>query len=265
MAERAMAERGGAVAALAARFREGKPLITAWCGIPEPSVAGLLAAEAFDTVTLDMQHGAHDFDSISRTVALVAARGKPTLARVPVGGFSTVSRLLDAGISGIIAPMVNTVEDARRFAAMAKYPPLGERSWGPGPALMLSGLSPETYLKEANGFCQTLAMIETREALAALDDILAVDGIDGIFIGPSDLSIALSNGAGLDPDGAAVRDALKHAMARTRAAGKRIGIYSLSGPRTRELIGQGFDLIALSGDSALLRAGAAAALREARG
>ncbi len=248
MAERAMAERGGAVAALAARFREGKPLITAWCGIPEPSVAGLLAAEGFDTVTLDMQHGAHDFDSISRNRRAGRGPRQADPGAGPGRGFATVSRLLDAGISGIIAPMVNTVEDARRFAAMAKYPPLGERSWGPAPALMLSGLSPETYLKEANGFCQTLAMIETREALAALDDILAVDGIDGIFIGPSDLSIALSNGAGLDPDGAAVRDALKHAMARTRAAGKRIGIYSLSGPRTRELIAEGFDLIALSGD-----------------
>lgn len=92
-----------------------------------------------------------------------------------------------------------------------------------------------------------------------------MDGIDGIFIGPSDLSIALSNGAGLDPDGTAVRDALKHAMARTRAAGKRIGIYALSAARTRELIAEGFDLIALTGDSALLRAGAQAALKEARG
>ncbi|GJD49191.1 4-hydroxy-2-oxo-heptane-1,7-dioate aldolase [Methylobacterium crusticola] len=260
-----MAERGGAVAALAARFREGKPLITAWCGIPEPSVAGLLAGEpGFDAVTLDMQHGAYDFDSIARTVGLVAARGKPTIARVPVGGFTTVSRLLDAGISGVIAPMVNTVEDARRFAALAKYPPLGERSWGPTAALMLSGLAPETYLKEANGFSLTLAMIETREALDALDGILAVDGIDGIFLGPSDLSIALSGGAGLDPEGDAVRRALEHAMARARAAGKRVGVYSQSGPRTRELARQGFDLIALASDVALLRAGAQAALREAR-
>lgn len=261
-----MAERGGAVAALAARLREGRPLVSAWCGIPEPAVAGLLAAEpGFDAVTLDMQHGAYDVDSVVRAIPLVAARGKPTIARVPVGAVATVSRLFDAGASAVIAPMVNSAEDARRFAAFAKYPPLGERSWGPQPALSLSGLSADHYLKEANGLCLTFAMVETRAALDAVDAILAVDGIDGIFIGPSDLSIALSGGAGLDPDGATVRAALDHARARTRAAGKRIGIYAHSGARTREHVQEGFDLIALASDVALLRAGAQAALKEARG
>ncbi len=129
---------------------------------------------------------------------------------------------------------------------------------------MLSGLAPETYLKEANGFCQTLAMIETREALAVLDDILAVDGIDGIFIGPSDLSIALSHGAGLDPT---ARRCATRSSTPWRAPGRRGADRDLFPvrPRTRELIAEGFDLIALSGDGALLRAGAAAALKEARG
>ncbi|ACL56834.1 HpcH/HpaI aldolase family protein [Methylobacterium nodulans] len=261
-----MAERGGAVAALAARFREGTPLVSAWCGIAEPAVAGLLAAEpGFDTVTLDMQHGAHDFDSIARTVPLVAARGKPTIARVPVGAFSTVSRLFDAGVSAVIAPMVNSAEDARQFAAFAKYPPLGARSWGPLPALALSGLPADSYLREANGFCLSLAMVETREALDAVDAILAVEGIDGIFIGPSDLSIALSGGAGLDPGGSVVRAALDHARARARAAGKRIGVYAHSAARARENVQEGFDLIALMGDAGLLRLGAQAALKEVRG
>lgn len=261
-----MAERGGAVAALAARLRDGRPLITAWSGIAEPAVAGILAGEpGFDAVVLDMQHGAHDVASVTRSVPLVAARGKPTIARVPVGAFSTVSRLFDAGVSAVIAPMVNSVEDARLFASFAKFPPLGERSWGPLPALALSGLSADHYLKEANGLCLTLAMVETRAALDAIDGILGVPGIDGVFIGPSDLSIALSGGAGLDPDGAVTRAALDHALARTRAAGKRIGVYSQTGPRTRELAGQGFDLIALASDVALLRAGVQAALKEARG
>ncbi|MEH3148012.1 MAG: aldolase/citrate lyase family protein [Methylobacterium frigidaeris] len=259
-----MAERGGAVAALAARLQEGRSLISAWSAIPEPTIAGLLAAEpGFDAVTLDMQHGAHDVDSIMRTIPVIAAQGKPTIARVPVGGFTTVSRMLDAGAAAVIAPMINSVEDARNFAGMAKYPPLGERSWGPHGGLMLSGLAPETYLKEANGFSLTLAMVETREALGIVDGILGVEGIDGIFIGPSDLSIALSGGS-LDPEGTQVRDALAHALARTRAAGKRIGIFSHTGVRTRELVQQGFDLITLASDVALLRAGAKAELAEAR-
>ncbi|WP_018259502.1 HpcH/HpaI aldolase family protein [Methylobacterium sp. WSM2598] len=261
-----MAERGGAVAALAARMREGTPLVSAWCGIPEPAVAGLLAAEpGFDAITLDMQHGGFDEAAVARTVPLVAARGKPTLARVPVAAFNTVSRVLDAGVSAVIAPMVNSAEEAAMLATFAKYPPLGARSWGPLPALALSGLGGDHYLKEANGFCLTLAMVETREALDAVDAILAVEGIDGIFIGPSDLSIALSGGAALDPGGSVVRAALDHAKARARAAGKRIGVYAHSPARGRENVQEGFDLVALMGDGALLRLGAQAALNEVRG
>ncbi|MGY2051098.1 HpcH/HpaI aldolase family protein [Methylobacterium sp. JK268] len=261
-----MAERGGAVAALAARVREGTPLLSAWCGIPEPAVAGLLAAETgFDAVTLDMQHGGFDVASVARTVPLIAARGKPTLVRMTVDPHSVASQLLDAGVSGVIAPMVNSVEEARSFVSFAKYPPVGARSWGPLAALALSGLPQEQYLKEANGFSLALAMVETREALDAVDAILGVEGLDGIFIGPSDLSIALSGGAALDPGGSVVRAALDHAKVRARAAGKTIGVYAHSPARGHELMREGFDLVALMGDGALLHLGAQAAIREVRG
>ena len=85
--------------------------------------------------------------------------------------------------------MINSVEDARLFVSFTKFPPLGERSWGPARALALTGLSPQDYFKQANDFSLIVAMIETREAIAAVDDILAVPGIDGVFVGPSDLSI----------------------------------------------------------------------------
>jgi 4-hydroxy-2-oxoheptanedioate aldolase len=246
------------------RLKSGTPQLTAWCGLPDPAVPALLAREGFDAVTIDMQHGAIDFAATVRAIPLIAAAGKPAIVRVPVAEFATASRLLDAGAAGIIAPMINTVEDARRFAAFTKFPPLGERSWGPHGGLALSGLDPKSYFAGANGFSVAFAMVETREALAIVDDILAVDGIDAIFIGPSDLSIALSGGASLDPASREVEAAMDHAIARARAAGKFIGVYAASGERAAQLAAKGFDLIALGSDSALLRAGAQAALRQVR-
>ncbi|NBJ10631.1 HpcH/HpaI aldolase family protein [Microvirga arsenatis] len=249
---------------LAERLSGGAPLLTAWCGLPHPSVAGILAREAFDAVVLDTQHGAIDFAAAVQAVPLIAAAGKPALVRIPVGEFASASRYLDAGASGIIAPMINTAEDARRLAAFTKFPPLGERSWGPHAALALTGLEPAQYLKQANDLTVTFAMVETREALAIVDDILAVPGIDGIFIGPSDLSIALSGGKGLDPAGAEVDKALDHALARAKAAGKIAAVYAVSGARAAELSAKGFHLIAVGSDMGMLRAGAQAALAAAR-
>jgi 4-hydroxy-2-oxoheptanedioate aldolase len=247
-----------------ARLKSGTPVFTAWCGLPDASVPGLLAREAFDAVTIDMQHGAIDFAATLRAIPLVAAAGKPAVVRVPVGEFATASRLLDAGASGIIAPMINTVADARAFAAFCKFPPLGERSWGPHGGLTVTGLAPKDYFAQANGLTVSFAMVETREALSIVDDILAVEGLDAIFVGPSDLSIALSGGRSLDPGSAEVEAAMDHAVARARAAGKFIGVYAASGERAAQLAAKGFDFITVGSDSSLLRAGTQAALKAVR-
>jgi 4-hydroxy-2-oxoheptanedioate aldolase len=252
------------ISILADKLRSGTPVLSAWCGLPDPSVAGLLAREGFDAITIDVQHGAIDFAATVRAIPLVAAAGKPTLVRIPVGEFATASRLLDAGASAVIAPMINGVEDARRFGSFVKYPPLGQRSWGPHAAVTLSGLQPKDYFAKANGFSLALAMVETREALAAVDEILAAPEIDGIFVGPSDLSIALSNGAENNPTGQAASAALEHLLARAKAAGKVIGVYAPSGERGGELARQGFDLVSIGTDTGFLRAGAQAALAAAR-
>lgn len=253
------------VETLAAQLRAGKPVFSAWCGLPEPGIAGLLARESFGCVVVDMQHGAVDFLAAARAIPLVAAAGKPSMVRIPVGEFGTASRLLDAGAAGIIAPMINSVEDARALASFVKFPPVGARSWGPHPALTLTGLAPPDYFKGANAFSISFAMIETREALDRIDDILAVDGIDAVFIGPSDLSIGLSRGASLDPMGAEVTAAIDHALARARAASKRAGIYAPTGERAADFAQRGYDLVAIGSDVSFLRAGAAAMLKAATG
>ena len=252
------------VAALAELFRRGEPAVTAWCGLPDPTICGVLAREGFDAVTIDMQHGAIDFAAALRAIPLVAAAEKPAIVRIPVSDFATASRLLDGGASAVIAPMINTVEAARRFASFVKFPPDGDRSWGPHAALTLAGLSAKDYFAAANPFTLAVAMIETREALGIVDDILAVPTIDAIFVGPSDLSIALSGGAALDPAGAEVSAALEHALRRAKAARKPVCVYAPNPERGGELMRMGFDLVAIGSDSALLRAGARAALKTAR-
>ena len=120
-----------------------------------------------------MQHGGVDFVGAARAIQAIALAGKPTIVRVNVGDFATASRLADAGAAGVIAPMINSAADARRFAEFMKFPPLGRRSWGPRAALPLSGLVGPAYLHSANAFTLAIAMIETREALEALDEIVA--------------------------------------------------------------------------------------------
>ncbi|MBY5835554.1 hydroxyacid aldolase (plasmid) [Rhizobium leguminosarum] len=239
-------------------------MISAWIGIPDATLANHLAQEAFDTIVLDMQHGMWDMPSAANAVAQVRLAGKPALARIPVGDFASASRLLDAGASGIIAPMINSAEDAQAFVKTTKYPPLGERSWGPSLALNHTGLSADDYLKNANALTVAIAMIETRAALEAIDGILGVTGIDGIFIGPSDLSIALSNGDQVAPNAAEIDSAMQHAVSRCRAHGKFACAFAADGERAGELLKFGFDLVIAGAETAQLRSGARRAINAAR-
>lgn len=252
------------LSSLARSFSAGKFVLSAWCGSPDPANAAILAREDFDAVTFDMQHGPVDFAGVARGIPLVQAAGKPAVARIPVGDFTTASRLLDAGCSAVIAPMVNSVEDARTFVHFMKYPPLGGRSWGPFAALPASGLEANAYLGAANGFSLAIAMIETKAALAALDGILAEPGIDGVFVGPSDLSIALSDGGGVDPLRADVTAALSDVAARAKAAGKIACCYAIGPEQAVACRRMGFGFVALMGDAPLLRLGAQTAIRAAR-
>ena len=121
---------------LAARLAGDGQALCAWVSVNEPAVAEWLAREAFDAVVLDMQHGAIDFAGAARAILSVALAGKPAIARVPIGEFALASRLLDAGAAGILAPMINSGDDARRLVEFVKFPPLGQRSWGPRAALL---------------------------------------------------------------------------------------------------------------------------------
>ena len=238
---------------------------SAWVGINDPQLAEALAREDFDAVTLDMQHGSVDLVGAARSILSVALAGKPTVVRVGVGDFAAASRIADAGAAGVIAPMINSVADARGFADFMKFPPLGRRSWGPRACAPLSGLVGPAYLHGANPITLAIAMIETREGLDALDDILAVPGIDGVFVGPSDLSIALANGGTVEPRGAAVQAALTEIAAAVKRHGKFAGLFCFDGAEARAARARGIAFTSIATDALLLRAAARAEMEKARG
>jgi 4-hydroxy-2-oxoheptanedioate aldolase len=251
---------------LANRLHAGETVYSAWCGLPYPIVAETLARDGFFAVTIESQHGLWDTGGILNGIAAVRQGGAAPIVRVPLNDFALVSRALDFGAEGIIAPMINTPADARAFAAAAKFPPLGERSWGPHRATTFAGLSDQSvYLREANDNVITLAMIETRTALQNFEAIIATPGIDGFFLGPSDLSIALSDGKTVDPLSKEVDGHLDTMIAGAQKANKIPGAYCHSAERAAALAKRGVKFLAVSSDLSMLRAGAAAALKVIKG
>lgn len=237
-----------------ASLRSGQRALLAWSELTDPMLVGLMARAGFDAVLLDMQHGLHDMASVMSCISEAALCDTPVLVRVEVGGFATAARLLDMGAVGVLAPMINDAQDARRFVAEVKYPPVGSRSWGPGRAMQLQRQEgAQAFLSGANRNTLALAMIETRAALQNLDDILAVPGLDGVLVGPGDLSIALSGGQ-LAPEGDAVRTAMTRVLDRAQAAGKLACAYGGSTQRTRELFEQGYRMVSPGYDSQFITA-----------
>jgi 4-hydroxy-2-oxoheptanedioate aldolase len=242
---------------LASRLRSGETVYSGWSSLTDPLVMEALARTPLDAVLLDMQHGAHDTASAVALTGVLRAAGKHTLVRIPVGRFDMASRALDFGAEGVIAPMINSAEDARLFAAAMKYPPLGERSWGQlrgRPGSYGAGGS-GGYLRQVNEATLSFAMIETRAAYEALDDILAVDGIDGVFVGPSDFSIAWSNGAEVDAGSEAIIEPLTQIAVKAKAAGKLCGIYAATPALAKRFAALGYTYLPLAVDTAYLTLG----------
>jgi 4-hydroxy-2-oxoheptanedioate aldolase len=251
---------------LARRLRAGETVYAAWCTLASPIVAETIAREGFAAVVLDQQHGLWDTASIVAGIGALYHAGATPVVRVPLNDFAFVSRALDFGAEAIIAPMINTVADARQFSAVAKYPPLGERSWGPMHAMTLQGRTITTdYLREANDGTLTLTMIETPTALANVDAIASTPGIDALFIGPYDLSTALSGGKAQDVQAPEVERTIDQICQAAKKAGKIPGIYCSDAKRGLAMAKRGFRFITIGSDAGFLRDGTAAQLKALKG
>ncbi len=243
--------------AFARALRGGNTTPMGWSSLPAPMNAGAMARGGFDAVCVDLQHGFHDEASMFASMQAVHQAGSSPGLRIPVGRFDLASRALDAGAQFVIAPMINTVADARALVAATKYPPIGGRSWGPALALELWATAQGAYLAAANELVLTIAMIETVEARDNLDAILAVPGIDGIFVGPSDLSITLAEGARIEATAPHVLDAAVTIGATAKAAGKIAGVYAFDAQKAKVFFERGFTFAAVGSDAIALKAAAA--------
>ncbi|MEP9371385.1 HpcH/HpaI aldolase/citrate lyase family protein [Mesorhizobium sp. KR1-2] len=251
---------------LASRLNAGETLLTAWSGVPDALTVEIVAAQGFDAVTLDMQHGGHHEDSILRSIVPVMRADRHPVVRIPVGRFEMASRALDFGAEAVIAPMVNSVDEARRFAAAMKYPPVGERSWGPSFAAPRAGSKdPVAWLRESNAATVSFAMIETRAALDALDGILETPGIDGIFVGPADFSIAWTEGATVDGKLEDMMETVARIAGRAKAAGKHAGIFVVNAAMSGRFVEMGYRFLALGTEHRYIALGAEHLLAAARG
>lgn len=245
------------------RFGEGGTLLCGWISLDDPLVGEAVVRAGFEAALIDMQHGVVGLSGAFAQIAAIRRSGGYAMARVPVGEFQTAARLLDAGAQMIVAPMIESADDAAAFAGFVKYPPLGLRSWGPTRALQVGGEEAGAYRLSANRDTLAIAMIETAKALEAVDAILALPGIDGVFVGPSDLSIALSGGAVHDVDSAANLAAFDRIVEAARRAGKISGIYAATADHARRYRATGFDFVTLQSDLGYLTAGVRAVLAAA--
>ena len=229
---------------------ERRPIVNAWLSIGSSYAAEAIAHQGFDAVTVDCQHGMIGFESA--ITMLQAISTTPAIPMVRPSGLipTEIMRFLDAGAYGIICPMISTALDAADLVAACRYPPDGSRSFGPARGMLYGGAD---YLDKSNEEIVVLAMIETREGLDNLDSILAVKGLDGIYVGPNDLSLALGHRPENESSVGEVIEAIERIRERTVAVGKIAGIFCSNGPAAALRVRQGFDLVTPGNDAALLR------------
>ena len=240
------------------RWSQGQATVNGWLSIPSSVSAEIMAHQGWDSLTIDLQHGLVDYQTALTMLQAVSIKDATPLARVPWLEAGIIMKLLDAGAYGIICPMINTPEEAQRFVSYCRYAPLGQRSFGPTRAVFYAGAD---YAQHANDTILTLAMIETRQALDNVAAIAATPGLDGLYIGPSDLSLSMGYTPKLDQEEPAVLEAIEAIRKAAKDAGISVGIHCLEPSYAQRMIDQGFDMVTIGSDIRLLGAAAAAAVK----
>ena len=227
----------------------GRAARNAWLTIPDAHLAEMVAARGVtEAVTVDLQHGLFDQVSAVHAFRAVAAHGLAPMVRLPGIDAALAGYLLDAGAAGVIAPMVETVAEAEALVAACRYPPRGRRSHGPIRTALRPGADAFAAAEEAVVF----AMIETADGLERCEAIAAVPGLDGLFIGPGDLGLALGSGAGQDRTEPELVAAFTRVLAACRSAGKHAGMHAATAGYAARMAAEGFDLVTVWVDAAAI-------------
>lgn len=243
------------------RWAAGEPAICGWLSLGSSYAAEVVGWSGVDCVTADLQHGMADVQTIIGMLQAISATPATPFVRVPSLDPPLLMKALDAGAYGVICPMVDSVEQARTLVQATRYPPRGNRSFGPARGLLYGG---SDYFANADETIVRLAMIETSLGLAAVEEICAVDGLDGIFVGPNDLGLALDKGASGDPTDPVTRAAIARCVHAAKIAGKHIGIFCPSGAVAARCISEGFDFVVPNSEVNLMRAAVTAEAKIAR-
>jgi 4-hydroxy-2-oxoheptanedioate aldolase len=235
-------------------WARGEAVVNGWLSIPSSFSAEVMAHQGFDSLTVDMQHGVIDYQAAVTMLQAISTTSTIPLARVPWNDPAHLMKVLDAGVYGVICPMISTREQAEALVQACKYPPRGFRSWGPVRASIYAGAD---YGDHANAEVVVMPMIETADALKNLDEILSVPGVDAIYVGPSDLSLALGYKPRLDQTDAGVVEAQKKIVAACKKHGVVAGIHNNTAAYALQMIEQGYQFVTIASDSRLLAVRAA--------
>lgn len=243
-------------------WSQGGAVINGWLAIPSGFSAETMAHQGWDSLTIDLQHGLVDYQAAVAMLQAISTTDVMPLARVPWLEPGIIMKLLDAGSYGIICPMINTREECIRFVGACRYAPAGYRSFGPARGILYGGAD---YAEHANDTIIAMAMIETEQAVSNLDEIMSVDGLDGIYIGPNDLAISLGNPPNPEPTAANVIAAVETTLAAAKRHGIAAGIHCPSGASARDKIDKGFQFVTIANDARLMAQASAAEIKLARG
>jgi len=243
-------------------WADDKAAVNGWLAIPNGFSAEVMAHQGWDSLTIDMQHGLIGEDALIPMLQAISTTNTVPIVRVPWLAPGVLMKALDAGAYGVICPMINTREDAQKLVAWTHYAPMGGRSFGPVRATLYGGAD---YPQHANQTIVTFAMIETAQALDNLDDILSVEGLDAIYIGPSDLSLSLGCKPVFDDVDPKAQQAIEHILARAKAHNIVAGIHNGVPRVAKARVQMGFRFVTLSSDARLLIAGSQELLGAMRG
>ena len=235
-------------------FKEGKAAINGWIEIPSSYSAETMAHQGWDSLTIDMQHGAIDNSNALGIFQAISTTDVVPMARLNWNEPGQIMKVLDAGAYGIICPMVSNRDQAEKFVQACMYPPKGYRSFGPTRGFMYGG---KDYVDNANYEILKLAMIETKEALQELDKIMKTPGLDGIYIGPADLSLAIGEKPGFDkPEGHPTHEQILNIIDHAKKNKLVAGIHNATPEYARKMIDIGFQIVTVGSDKIFMSEGA---------
>ena len=222
-----------------------EPIINGWLSIPNSFTAEAMSKMGWDSITIDLQHGQNDYATSLAMLQAISNSSAIPFARVPWNEPGIIMKMLDLGVMGIIAPMINTKKECEEFISYCHYPPMGQRSFGPMRAQLIYG---SDYYEYANDEIISLAMIETKEAVDNIEDILSVPNLTGVYIGPGDMSSSYGLKPTFDVRDETVFSKIKMIVKKAKEYGKIAGIHNGTTAYAKEMIDLGYQFVTVSSD-----------------